>query len=75
MFWLSNCTGGPPNTWFVWSNRLEEGGEDFSVEFKIVGVRMKMRWQVRVRRYLDLGGPGMMRAQPDGAGAVGWPGN
>ena len=34
MFWLSNCTGGPPNTWFVWSNRLEEVGENLLVEFK-----------------------------------------
>ena len=24
VFWLSNATGGPPNTWFVWSKRLQE---------------------------------------------------
>ena len=36
-------------------------------------VRMVSRNNFELKRYLDLGGPGMMRAQPDGAGAVGWP--
>ena len=30
VFWLSKATGGPPNTWFVWSKRLQEKDTEFT---------------------------------------------